>query len=285
MSGVGAGLLSGRAGLERRHAALLRPDMGLRLRVAGMVGLVFGGLLASLWYIGLSPMRVLHGVGRLGMVIGFMLPPNPENWANVWFYLQALAQTVAIAFAGTLGAAVLAFPLAFLAARNVVGNWLIHVLTRRFCDTVRGVDTLIWALIWVNVVGLGPFAGVLAIITTDLGVYGKLFSEAIETADRKPTEGVLAAGASRLQSIRFSLMPQLLPVVLSQLLYFFESNTREATVLGIVGAGGIGQPLSEMIRTDEWRQVSFIIVLLLVAVAITDWGSGRLRLALVGARG
>ncbi len=285
MSGVGVAMLGARAGLEQRHAALLRPDIGLRLRVAGSVGAAFAALVASLWYAGLSPSVVLHGLGRMGSVVSLMLPPNPEGWPNVWFYLRALVQTVAIAFAGTLGAAVVAFPIAFLAARNVVGNWLIHVLTRRFCDTIRGVDTLIWALIWINVVGLGPFAGVLAIITTDIGVYGKLFSEAIETADRKPTEGVLAAGGNWLQSIRFSLIPQLLPVVLSQLLYFFESNTREATVLGIVGAGGIGLPLSEMIRTDEWRQVSFIIVLLLIAVGVTDWASARLRAALVGRRG
>ncbi len=248
------------------------------------MALALAALVASLWYVGLSPSRVIAGLGRLGSVIALMLPPDPRNWPTAGFYLHALAQTVAIAFAGTLGATVLAMPLAFLAARNVVGNWLVHVLTRRFCDTIRGVDTLIWALIWINVVGLGPFAGVLAIITTDVGVYGKLLSEAIETADRKPTEGVLAAGGNRLQSIRFSLVPQLLPVVLSQLLYFFESNTREAAVLGIVGAGGIGLPLSEMIRTDEWQQVSFIVVLLLVTVAVIDWGSARLRTALIGRR-
>ena len=282
MSGVAGALLGSRDALAQRHAALLRPDIGARLRTGGSVALAVAALAASLWYVGLSPSRVATGFGRLGSVVGFMLPPNPQSWGNAGFYLHALAQTVAIAFAGTLGAAVLALPLAFLAARNVVGNWLVHVLARRFCDTVRGVDTLIWALIWINVVGLGPFAGVLAIITTDVGVYGKLFSEAIETADRKPTEGVLAAGGDRLQSIRFSLIPQLMPVVLSQLLYFFESNTREASVLGIVGAGGIGLPLSEMIRTDEWQQVSFIVLLLLVAVAVIDWCSARLRMALLG---
>ncbi len=273
-----------RARLEQRHAALLRPNLPARIGAAAAAGLVLAALVASLWYVGLSPARVVTGLGRLGAVVSLMLPPNPQSWDNAGFYLHALAQTVAMAFAGTLGAAVLAFPLAFLAARNVVGHWLIHIASRRLCDALRGVDTLIWALIWINVVGLGPFAGVLAIITTDVGVYGKLFSEAIETADRKPTEGVLAAGGSGPQSVRFSLIPQLLPVVLSQLLYFFESNTREAAVLGVVGAGGIGLPLSEMIRTDEWRQVSFIVLLLLVTVAMIDWGSNRLRSALIGRR-
>ena len=282
---VASALLAGRDGIEARHAALLGPPVMARARAVGLAALLFGALVASLWYVGLSLPRFIDGIGRFGFVVRLMLPPDPQSWANAEFYLYALFQTVAIAFVGTLTAALLAFPLGFLAARNVVANWLVHVLSRRFFDAMRGVDTLIWALIWINVVGLGPFAGALAIVTSDLGAFGKLFSEAIETADRKPTEGVLSAGGSRLQSIRFSLVPQLLPTVLSQVLYFFESNTRAATVLGIVGAGGIGLPLSEMIRTDEWQQTSFIVLMLLAVVALIDWASGKLRFALIGKRG
>src|SRR5690606_4841768 len=102
----------------------------------------------------------------------------------------------------------------FLAARNVVGQRVLHFLSRRFLDSVRGVDTLIWALIWINVVGLGPFAGVLAIMSSDLGTFGKMFSEAIEVADRKPREGIVAAGGGRLHEIRFGILPQVLPVML-----------------------------------------------------------------------
>src|SRR5262249_35980469 len=162
-----------------------------------------------------------------------------------WIFLHALAETVAIAFLGTLTAAVFAFPVGFLAAKNVVPNIFVHFGVRRVLDTIRGIDVLIWALIFINVVGLGPFAGVLAIAMSDFGTYGKLFSEAIETADQKPVEGVLAAGGSRLHTVRFALAPGIFPVIASQVLYYFESNTRSATIIGIVGAGGIGMHVAE----------------------------------------
>jgi phosphonate transport system permease protein len=213
-----------------------------------------------------------------------MFPPNPESWARVLLYLGALGQTLAIAFLGTLLGAILGCPFGFLVARNVVANRLIHFLSRRSLDTVRSVDTLIWALIWINVVGLGPFAGALAIMASDLGAIGKLFSEAIEAADRKPVDGVLSAGGSRLHAIRFGMLPQVLPVFASQVLYFFESNTRSATIIGIVGAGGIGLQLFEQIRVLEWQQVSFLILMVLITVAAIDWTSQRLRSAIIGQR-
>jgi phosphonate transport system permease protein len=166
--------------------------------------------------------------------------------------------------------------------RNVIPAALLRFLPRRVFDTIRGVDTLIWALVWINVVGLGPFAGVLAIATSDFGAFGKLFSEAIETADRKPVEGVRASGGSALHEIRFALLPQVLPVITGQVLYFIESNTRSATIIGIVGAGGIGLQLSEQIRVLEWQRVSFIILMILVAVAAIDLVSKRLRFAIIG---
>ena len=129
---------------------------------------------------------------------------------------------------------------------------------------------------------LGPFAGVLAIMTADIGAFGKLFSEAIEAVDRKAQEGVLASGGSDLHRIRFGVLPQVLPVIAGQVLYYFESNTRSSTIIGIVGAGGIGLHLSEMIRTLEWQSVSFIVLLILVTVALIDALSTRLRLAIIG---
>src|SRR5262249_11851181 len=155
---------------------------------------------------------------------------------------------------------------------------------RRGLDTIRGVNTLIWALIWINVIGLGPFAGVLAIMTTDFGTFGKLFSEALEAADPKPGEGVIAAGRGELHRIRFGLIPQILPVLLSQILYLIESNTRAATIIGIVGAGGIGQYLTEAIRTLEWQQVAFLVLIILVTVAIIDFVSSKVRFAIIGNR-
>jgi len=199
-------------------------------------------------------------------------------------YLAALGQTLAIAFIGTLLAAIFGCPFGFLAARNVAANRLIHFLTRRSLDTLRSIDTLIWALIWINVVGLGPFAGALPIMSADIGAFGKLMSEATEAADRRPVDGVISAGGGRWYAIRFGLVPQLLPVFASQILYFFESNTRSATIIGIVGAGGIGLQLSEQIRVLEWQQVSFLILMILVTVAALDCISQRLRSAIIGHR-
>ena len=191
-------------------------------------------------------------------------------------YLDALGQTLSIAFMGTLLAAVLALPFGFLAARNVVANRFVHVLARRSLDTVRSIDTLIWALIWINVVGLGPFAGVLAIAMSDFGALAKLMSEAIETADRRPIEGVVSSGGGRLSVLRFGIVPEVLPVYASQLLYFFESNTRgRRRSSGSWVRGGSGCIC--MSRSGCWSgsRVSFLILMVLVTVAAIDLVSRR----------
>ncbi|MBV8471832.1 MAG: phosphonate ABC transporter, permease protein PhnE [Hyphomicrobiales bacterium] len=226
--------------------------------------------------------RLLPGLARLGWFVRDMVPPDPGG--HFVTYVNALGETLAISLLGTLLGALMAAPLGFLAARNVVPLVLLRGPIKRLFDAVRGVDVLIWALIWINVVGLGPFAGVLAIAVADFGALGKLFAEIIESADSKPVEGVRAAGGLRLAEARFGLLPQVLPVMAGQVLYFIESNTRSATVIGVVGAGGIGLHLAEQIRVLEWRQVAFIILLVLVAVAAIDFVSGRLRAALAGRR-
>ncbi len=228
--------------------------------------------------------RIYNGFGRLGSFVPLMFPPSFGTEAKLWVYLESLAETLAIAFLGTLLAALLAFPVSFLGANNVMTQRVIHFLSRRSFDTVRAIDPLIWALVWVNVTGLGPFTGILAIMTGTFGDFAKLFSEAIEAADKKPVEGVVASGGSAAESVRFGLIPQVLPVMLSQVLYYFESNTRSATIIGIVGAGGIGLHLSEQIRTLEWQHVSFLIIMILLTVAIIDAISARLRFAIIGRR-
>jgi phosphonate transport system permease protein len=272
------------AGIAARHAEVLKPSWGKRLPPLIGIGAALGLLVFGMISLGFSVGMFVDGAANLGFIVGLMIPPNPESWGRVVFYLGQLAQTVGIAFLGTTVAAALAFPFGFLAARNVVPSAIVHVLTRRSFDTLRGVDTLVWALMWINVVGLGPFAGTLAIICSDFGTFGKLFSETIETADRKSVEGVLSAGGTDVHATRFGVLPQVLPVITSQVLYYFESDTRSATIIGIVGAGGIGLSLSEMINTLEWHQVSFIILILLVTVSVIDWLSTKLRLAIIGAR-
>ncbi len=273
-----------RAALIARHKGAIDGSLKTKLMTIAVVGGLVGLFLYGLTTLETSLWKIIAGFANLGTFIALMLPPDPGSFARAIIFVKALFETIAIAFLGTILAAILAFPLGFLAAKNVVANRAVHFLARRSMDTVRGVDALIWALIWVNVVGLGPFAGMLAIMTSDLGAFGKLFSEAIESADRKPVEGVASVGGGKLHEIRFGLIPQVLPVIASQVLYYIESNTRSSTIIGIVGAGGIGLYLAETIRTLEWQQVSFLILLILAAVTAIDFLSSKLRFAIIGKR-
>ena len=265
--------------LRARHAAVLnQPSWSGRLLALGAVVLLVFGM----WHLGFSFTKFFTGLASLGKFVMLMFPPDWGDSTSLWRYTRALAETVAIAFLGTMLAAVIAFPLSLIAARNTTVSQILRFFARRGFDTLRGVDTLVWALIWVNVVGLGPFAGVLAIAISDIGSFGKLFSEAIEASDKRPIDGVIASGGSRLHAIRFGILPQVAPVLISQYLYYFESNTRSATIIGIVGAGGIGLQLSEQIRTLEWQTVSFLIIMILATVSVIDLISTRLRTAIAG---
>ena len=256
------------ASLRNRYPTTFRAPLGARLLAPAVTTLAVCLALYALWRFNFSLTTFIDGLSKLGTVAVLIMPPNPGN--QLWNYVGALGETLSIAFLGTLAAAIIALPVSMLAAKNVVANRIIHIASRRFLDTIRGVDTLIWALIWINVVGLGPFAGILAIMTSDFGSFGKLFSEAIEAADRKPVEGIVAAGGSRLQAFRFGVLPQVLPVLSSQVLYYFESNTRSATIIGIVGAGGIGLYLTNEIAQAEWQHVGFLI-LISCRRATIDW--------------
>ncbi len=253
-----------------------------RLATPAMIVAAFAVFIFGLVDLDFSPAKLFAGLSQLGWITLMMIPPDPGS--SLPAYLSALGETLSIALLGTTIAAVAALPFSLLAARNIIPSGWLRFPVRRFFDSIRGVDTLIWALVWINVVGLGPFAGVLAIALSDFGAFGKLFSEAIEAADRKQVEGIRASGGNALHEIRFGLMPQVLPVIAGQVLYFIESNTRSATIIGIVGAGGIGLQLAEQIRVLEWQKVSFLILMILVAVAAIDWISGKLRFAIIGQR-
>ena len=268
--------------LRARHPDIFNRPASSRLAIPAMLLLAFGILAFGLVDLDFSLTRLVTGLGQLGWITLMMLPPDPG--ASLPLYLKALGETLSIALLGTTLAALLALPVSLLAARNIVRSNIVRFPVRRFLDSIRGIDTLIWALVWINVVGLGPFAGVLAIAVSDFGALGKLFSEAIEAADEKQVEGVRASGGGALHEIRFGLLPQVLPVVAGQVLYFIESNTRSAAIIGIVGAGGIGLQLAEQIRVLEWQKVSFLILMILIAVAAIDWISSKLRFAIIGRR-
>jgi len=256
----------------------------------GRVRAILLALLAVLFFVygvhslEMSYKRIVGGLGELGSMVLRMIPPDAGSWPQAASFGYAMLETLAIALLGTLLAAIAAFPLGFLAARNTTINRVVKFFARRSFDTLRGIDILIWALIWINVVGLGPFAGVLALFMSDLGIFGKLFSEAIEAADQKPVEGVLSTGGSSVAAVRFGILPQLLPVLFSQVLYAFESNTRSASIIGIVGAGGIGLILAEQIRTLELQQMSFVILMILATVSVIDYACSRIRFSIIGVR-
>jgi phosphonate transport system permease protein len=268
--------------LRTKYPDVFDRPASARLAMPAMILAVCAIFVFGLVDLGFSPAKLVSGLSQLGWIAVMMIPPDPGS--SLPAYLAALGETLSIALLGTTLAAVAALPVSLLAARNIIPSNLLRFPVRRFLDSIRGVDTLIWALVWINVVGLGPFAGVLAIALSDFGAFGKLFSEAIEAADRKQVEGIRASGGNALHEIRFGLMPQVLPVIAGQVLYFIESNTRSATIIGIVGAGGIGLQLAEQIRVLEWRKVSFLILMILVAVAAIDWISGKLRFAIIGQR-
>ncbi len=223
------------------------------------------------------------------------LDPDRSNlslaWNNIlynaeWQHLDVwtkLLQTIVMAFVGTLLAVLLAFPLSFLAARNITRNRLINTATKRSFDFLRSVDMLIWALFFTRAFGPGPLAGISAIFFTETGTFGKLYAEALENIDDRQREGVASTGASSVAVQRFGVLPQVLPIFASQALYFWESNTRSATIIGAVGAGGIGLKLWEAMRTNsDWENVFYMVLLILIVVYVFDSFSSRLRKRLTG---
>jgi phosphonate transport system permease protein len=195
---------------------------------------------------------------------------------------RSMAETLAMAYLGSMLAVVFALPLGFLGARNVIPHTVFRFVTRRLFDGLRGLDQLIWALVFVRAMGLGPIAGILAIAVAETGVLAKLFAEAVENIDPRPVEGITSVGAGPVALLRYAVLPQVLPLMISQTLYAIESNSREATILGLVGAGGIGLRLSERIQVNAWDQVAYVIALILISVAVIDATSRYLRLRLIG---
>jgi phosphonate transport system permease protein len=270
------------AAVLARHQELIGRSWQRAATEIGAPVAIVGLAIFSIWWLDISFAKILPGLSELGKFIMLMIPPSTGG--HLPLFLKAMGETLAIAFLGTLSASVVAAPLALLAAENTTPHWSIRFVVRRILDVIRGIDTLIWALVFVGVVGLGPFAGVLAIAVSDTGGFGKLFSEAIEATRARERETIVASGGTSWMGIRFGLFPQVLPTIAGQILYFFESNTRSATIIGIVGAGGIGLQLSEQIRTYDFDQVAFIVLMILVAVAAIDWISGKLRFAIIGRR-
>jgi len=229
-------------------------------------------------YHGMSPLELLRS-GEYGAIW-------QDFWTNkMWRHgdvAWALVETILMAFLGTFGAAMIALPLGFLAAKNFSPLGGLRFAARRLFDFLRGVDGLIWTIVLSRAFGPGPLTGSLAILLTDTGTFGKIFSEALENVDDKQIEGIASTGAAPVQRYRFGVIPQITPVLLSQVLYYLESNTRSATIIGAITGGGIGLLLTQAIITQkDWEEVSYYIVLIILMVVAMDSFSGWLRRKLI----
>ncbi len=229
------------------------------------------------WDTGADPVRLAHGVPWMLDFFRRMIPPD---FAVLPSALLAAVRTVEIALLGTAVAAAFALPLGFLSARNVASARVFHP-ARAVLNFFRSVDTLVYALVFVAAVGLGPFPGVLAVVAYTTTSLAKLYSEAIEGIDSGPVDAIVAAGATRLQVLRYGVLPQVLPLFLSYVLYRLETNIRAATVLGFVGAGGIGFYLQTYLRMIDYPAASTVLLVTVIMVMVVDWLSSRLRARLV----
>lgn len=231
-----------------------------------------------------------HGMGPGEVMARALGGDAGAIWRDFWYNKMwrhadvawAIYETILMAFLGTAGAAIIALPIAFLAARNFTPLGAARFAARRLFDFLRGVDGLIWTVVLSRAFGPGPLTGALAILLTDTGTFGKIFSEALENVDDKQIEGIRSTGAKPLQRYRFGVIPQITPILLSQILYYLESNVRSATVIGAITGGGIGLLLTQAIITQkDWEEVSYYIVLVVLMVMVMDTVSGWLRRRLI----
>ena len=235
-------------------------------------------LLAGSWQgADMRPLDLWRDAGNMAQYANGFFPPDFSAWRH---YLAELVVTVQIALWGTALAIVCSVPLALLAASNIT-PWWIYQPVRRVLDGCRAINEMVFALLFVVAVGLGPFAGVLALWVHTTGTLAKLFSEAVEAIDPQPVEGIRATGAHPLEEIAYGVIPQVLPLWISYALYRFEANVRSASVVGMVGAGGIGMVLWEVIRGFEYAQTAAVLLMLVVSVSLIDIGSAWLRKRLI----
>jgi phosphonate transport system permease protein len=236
-------------------------------------GVLLAVLIASWRGADMRPLELLRDGGNMGTYAASFFPPDFHEWRT---YLQELLVTIQIAVWGTALAVVCAVPCGLLASSNIAPAW-VNQPVRRLMDAARAINEMVFAMLFVVAVGLGPFAGVLALFVATTGTLSKLFSEAVEAIDPQPVEGIRATGANALEEIVYGVLPQVMPLWISYVLYRFEANVRSATVVGMVGAGGIGVILWEVIRSFENAQTCTVLIMIVVAVSVIDLVSSRLR--------
>jgi phosphonate transport system permease protein len=254
-------------------AAVPKRSLGWHLSWAVLIG-----LLAASWKgADMRPLDLLRDSGNMATYVADFFPPNFSQWR---MYVDEMVVTLQIALWGTALAVITAIPMALMASANLV-PWWVYQPTRRLMDATRAINEMVFAMLFVVAVGLGPFAGVLALWIHTTGVLAKLFSEAVEAIDPQPVEGIRSTGASALHEIIYGVIPQVMPLWISFTLYRFESNVRSASVVGMVGAGGIGVVLWEIIRGFQYAETCAVMLIIVLTVSMIDLVSARIRKALV----
>jgi phosphonate transport system permease protein len=268
-----------------------RPSLALPAAAPNTVGpppraslqnlLLWGALLAMLagsWKgADMRPLELIRSSGNIAEYLHGFFPPQISDWRDD---LRELLTTYEMALWGTVLAVACSVPLGLLGAANLT-PWWIHHPVRRVLDGFRAINDMVYALLFVSAVGLGPFSGVLALWISTTGVLAKLFAEAVEAIDARPVEGIRATGAHPLGVILYGVIPQVMPLWVSYTLYRFESNVRSASVVGMVGAGGIGMVLWDVIRAFEYGKTAFVLILLVVSVSLIDMLSAQVRKRLI----
>ena len=231
-------------------------------------------LLAASWQgADMRPVELFRDSSNMATYAADFFPPNFRQWR---LYVEEMVITLQIALWGTALAVITAVPMALLASSNIVPLW-VYQPVRRLMDACRAINEMVFAMLFVVAVGLGPFAGVLALWIHTSGILAKLFSEAVEAIDPQPVEGIRSTGASALDEIVYGVIPQVIPLWISFTLYRFESNIRSASVVGMVGAGGIGVVLWEIIRGFQYAETCAVMLIIIATVSVIDLVSARIR--------
>jgi phosphonate transport system permease protein len=263
------------------HLAVVPPALPQPPRTSLLTLLAWGVLLALLagsWRgADMRPLDLVRDSSNMAEYASSFFPPDFSDWR---MYLGEMLVTAQIALWGTVLAVVCAVPLGLLSSSNLTPAW-VHQPVRRVMDAARAINEMVFAMLFIVAVGLGPFAGVLALWVHTTGSLAKLFSEAVEAIDPQPVEGIRATGATALEEICYGVLPQVLPLWISYSLYRFEANVRSASVVGMVGAGGIGVVLWEIIRGFQYAQTCAVMIIIVVSVTLIDLASARIRKALI----
>ena len=284
---------------EAQRAELIRSKRAMNLLFILLFAAAFA---ASIYVSRFYPERLASGLPRIFEYFGTIMPnleldklflPRGDDgravpgsiaywYADFWLYLRLIMETVFMALTATILGAGAAFLLCFPASRNLAPNSLVYWVSRRFMEICRGVPEILYALIFVFAVGIGPLAGVLAIAIHSAGALGKLFSEVNENASMRPVEGIRGVGGNWLEEMRYGVVPQVLPNFASYTLLRFEINVRASSIVGFVGAGGIGQELNRVISLYSDDRVVAVLLLVVILVTVIDLASERLRMHFIG---